>query len=181
MIPEEVLELAEYITERFDPTEADNLRVILDDHVEGCARGKHIKGWLRSQHKPHRPYLRWLADQGAKCECHFMMKIFPKAYAWELSRTCAWCKKEIREDVEVFGISAKARSQEEIADREGSFMQFQLELRDTQVHGFAVTSDSEAKAQGWDFVFGACSIDCARSLRGAMKLETDVIDAISDF
>ena len=179
MKPEEVLDLAEHIAERFDRTEADKLRVTLDDHVGRCARGKHIKGWLRSQHKPHKPYLKWLSDLGATCECQFLIKVFPralKAFKWELAHTCAWCETEIPDDAEVYGISAKARHQADITGWEGSFIPMQLQLREKPV-----PADSKAKSQGWDFVFAACSLDCARSLRNSLKLEKDVFDAISDF
>ena len=180
MEAKEILDLAAYIDERFEQIALAEPKFTDDGHVEGCIRGKRIKGWLRSQHKPQKRYLRWLSDNGADCECKFMMEIFAPAYKLELAHTCAWCQTEIADDVEVYGISAKARSQEDIDDWQGKFMPIELQLRKSTLFGYVVTDDSDARAQGWDIVFAACSQECAQSLSGALKLEVDVFDAISD-
>ena len=96
----------------------------------------------------------------------------------ELAHICAWCNERIPEDVEVFGLPAKARPGIDLEDREGTIIQLPLALMDKVVPVTVVTSDSEAKRQGYDFSFMLCSQACARSLKDALQREIDIVDKV---
>lgn len=94
-----------------------------------------------------------------------------------LLNTCAWCNKEIPEDVEVFGFGAKSQQGVDLSEQEGTIIQLSL-LEGRTVPAIVVASDSEAKKQGYDFAFLACSQGCAQSLREALRKEIDVFESV---
>jgi hypothetical protein len=87
---------------------------------------------------------------------------------------CAWCDQKVGENSPVYGLNAKARSQDLIQGKDGTFMPFHLAQAQKTVYGAVVTDDSEAKQQGWDFVFMACSQRCAQALKDALQKELDI-------
>ena len=96
----------------------------------------------------------------------------------ELMNTCAWCGIQIPEDVEVFGLGARARAGTDLRDVEGTFIPMPLTLISKTVHACVVTSDSEAKKEGYDFAFLACSERCAESLKAALQRELDTFSRV---
>ncbi|RLC73164.1 MAG: hypothetical protein DRJ03_31150 [Chloroflexi bacterium] len=95
-----------------------------------------------------------------------------------LLNTCAWCNKEIPEDVEVFGFGAKSQPGVDFSEQEGTIIQLPLALAGRTVSAIVVTSDSEAKRDGYDFAFLACSQKCAQSLKEALQREIDLIESV---
>jgi len=87
---------------------------------------------------------------------------------------CAWCGREVKENSAVYGLGAKARSQDLIEGKDGTFLPFHLVLAGKTVYGAVVASDSDAKRQGWDFAFMACSGRCDRALEKALQEELDI-------
>jgi len=96
----------------------------------------------------------------------------------ELANICAWCNKEVPEDVEVFGFGTKARPGVDLSEQEGTVIQLPLALEGKTVPAIVVTSDSEAKRQGYDLAFLACSQECAQSLREALQREIDLFKPV---
>lgn len=71
----------------------------------------------------------------------------------DMADICAWCNKEILEDVEVFGFGARARPGIDLSGQEGTIIQIPLTLESKTVPAAVVTSGSEAKKQGYDLAF----------------------------
>lgn len=95
-----------------------------------------------------------------------------------LENTCAWCKKEIPEDTEVFGFGAKAKKGVNLNGKEGNIIPLLLINAHREVSAIVVTKDSQAKKEGYDFMFMACSQKCAKSLKTALNAETKLFDAV---
>lgn len=91
-----------------------------------------------------------------------------------LLRTCAWCNETIPPDAERFGFGAKASARIDLSDKEGEFVSLELALAGKTVCALVPTSGSQAKAQGYDLVFLACSQECAEALKDALEFEKDV-------
>jgi len=92
--------------------------------------------------------------------------------------TCAWCKKNIPDNVEVFGMGAKIRQGINLKHKEGQYLKLSL-LNDRTVHGFVTTEGSDAKEDGYDLMFMACSEECANDMRNALQEEIDFIREIN--
>ena len=58
---------------------------------------------------------------------------------------CAWCNKEISEDVEVFGMGVKTRPDFDLSEYKGGVMPMNLTCVDKTIHVIVTTDDSEAK------------------------------------
>jgi hypothetical protein len=69
-------------------------------------------------------------------------------------------------------MGAKARAGVELIPDEGPFIHVHLiTVPGKTVHCAVVTDDSDAKRQGWDLVFMACSQECAETLRDILQKE----------
>lgn len=79
---------------------------------------------------------------------------------------CAWCKRYIKDDKPVWSLPCK--SEMDLTKGESHFVDLIL-LSGKTVTAFLCTEDSEAKAQGYDFVFMCCSKKCARKLKSALE------------
>lgn len=88
--------------------------------------------------------------------------------------TCSWCGKMVSEDSEVFSVPGKAAAGVDLRSQEGNFIPVHLSLTRKTAYVFVTTSDSEAKRQGQDLVFVACSKRCAESLRDTLREEIDI-------
>ena len=93
-----------------------------------------------------------------------------------LMHTCAWCNATIPEDAEVFGFGAKASADVDLSDKQGEFVSLKLALADKTVFALVPTESSQAKEQGYDFVFITCSQECAEDLKDALEFEKDVFE-----
>jgi hypothetical protein len=94
-----------------------------------------------------------------------------------LMRTCAWCNAAIPPDAEVFGFGAKSSEGVDLSDKEGEFVSLELPLAGKTVFALVPTASSQARAQGYDLVFLACSQECAEALKDALEFEKDVYGA----
>lgn len=104
-------------------------------------------------------------------ECEHIEEWLNKDSSIKSENTCAWCKKKMNEDAEVFGISAKVKKGVDIKGKEGKFISLHLVTKNKDVQGVVVTKDSPAKKEGYDLVFMACSQKCAKSLKTALSAE----------
>jgi hypothetical protein len=99
-----------------------------------------------------------------------------EAHLQRLMHTCAWCTRSISPDEEFYGFGAKARADLDLSDKEGEFVSLNLALQDKTVVAMVATESSPVKAQGYDLLFVACSIECANELREALEFERDVFE-----
>jgi hypothetical protein len=82
---------------------------------------------------------------------------------------CAWCKRQIPPDAPVYAIKAKARAGVELLPG-GSFLRLHLDTAPGEIiTGVVVPDDSDAKREGWDLVFPACSEECGGELLDALQ------------
>jgi hypothetical protein len=89
---------------------------------------------------------------------------------------CSWCEDEIPEDVECFGVGAKASAEMDIAALEGKVVDLFLKRRNRTVAAIVSTSDSPAKREGKDMLFVTCSESCSEALRQAVDREIELVD-----
>ncbi len=85
----------------------------------------------------------------------------------EVFETCAWCKVEIPEDDEVFGLSGSVKDTSDLKTLDGD--KVTLELNSETANGFAPPFYSDAKREGRDVIFMLCSEKCAGELEEALN------------
>ena len=96
----------------------------------------------------------------------------------DLTSTCTWCGKRVSEDVEVFGLGARARAGVDLRGVEGTIIPLSLGSLSKTVHAIVPTGDSEAKKAGNDLMFLACSRRCAESLKEALQSELNLFSSV---
>ncbi len=89
-----------------------------------------------------------------------------------LRQTCAWCGKIIGEDEPVYALGVSCRPGVDVTELRGTFIPFPL-LSGKTIPAMVSTEDSEAKRDGWDFIFMACSRECAQELRLDLEIEKE--------
>ena len=86
---------------------------------------------------------------------------------------CGWCGSHIPPDTEVFGGGGKARPGVDLSEKAGQVIPLYLTgLAKTVLVGVAGVG-SEAKRDGYDFVYMTCSAACASALRAAFQGEIE--------
>ena len=81
---------------------------------------------------------------------------------------CAWCGKRIPEDEEVFTVTL--RKLPGIDTGQGGIV-IEVPVDESRtLYGLAVTEDSQAKKEGVNMVFSACSETCGRALQKELLL-----------
>ncbi len=103
---------------------------------------------------------------------------FSRASLEEAMGQCAWCGKVISEDTPVFGFGAKKRPQIDITEFKGLAIKMHLTKQNKDITAFVTTSDSQAKKDGYDFMFLVCSKECAREMKSVMDEEIALGEAI---
>jgi hypothetical protein len=95
---------------------------------------------------------------------------------------CAWCGALISDEDEVFALSAIANPfyKKQLKRREGQILPIHLVLTEKVVDAIVVAEDSQAKSEGYDFIFMLCSEACAMNLKEALLQEKTLIQKISD-
>jgi hypothetical protein len=111
-------------------------------------------------------------------ECEHIEKWLEKDFSEEFKNICAWCSKVISEDSEAFGLGAKIRSAINVKDKEGTIIPLTLIRANKTIPAMVTTSNSEAKREGHDIMFIACSNDCAKLLKKTLQKEKEIIDSI---
>jgi len=94
---------------------------------------------------------------------------------------CAWCKKKIPKNCEVFGLGAKVGKGIDLKGQEGEIISLFLVLADKTVPATVTTFNSEAKKNGYDLMFMTCSQSCAKSLKNNLQKEKDLLLEIIKF
>src|SRR6266487_1217980 len=88
---------------------------------------------------------------------------------------CAWCPTEISGSDEHFGFGAKAPPDVDLSDVEGKWMDIQLVSAWKTVQVGVTTPDSPARReQGYQFYFVACSEDCCKELKDAVRKDIEL-------
>ncbi len=93
------------------------------------------------------------------------MEMRPEAFM------CAWCGAMLQAPETTWVV--KARSIVDMSEYEGEFLPLELAKRGRTITGFFVTSDSPAKQEGIDVIFGTCGQECASALKAAVREEAD--------
>ncbi len=97
----------------------------------------------------------------------------PDDLARRFQPTCGWCGCRIPPDTEVFGGGGKARAEVDLTARADQAMPVYLAGPDKTVLVAVAGLDSDARRDGYDFVYMTCSEVCARSLRVASERQID--------
>ena len=84
---------------------------------------------------------------------------------------CAWCRKPIGPEDEVFGLGARAQPWVRLP--EGGVMALALDAEHRRVPAIIPAPGSEAKQAGNDLLFAACSQACALALKEALQKQID--------
>jgi hypothetical protein len=95
----------------------------------------------------------------------------PDDLARRFQTTCGWCGRHIPPNTEVFGGSGKARPDFDLTAHAGQVLPVYLIGLDKTVLVAVAGLDSEARRDGYDFVYMTCSEACARSLKTAFEGE----------
>ena len=90
-----------------------------------------------------------------------------------VTNVCAWCGKRIPEGHEVFALGAKANPGLISKEQEGTVISLSLAFSERTVPAIVVTSTSEARREGYDLAFVACSRKCGNSLRAMLQREIE--------
>lgn len=111
-------------------------------------------------------------------ECEHINEWLNKDSSIKSENTCAWCKKDIPEGTEVFGLGAKVKKGVNIKGKEGKIIPLQLITKNKEVLAIVVTKDSQAKKDGYDLMFMTCGQKCGKSLKTALNAETKLFDDV---
>ena len=94
--------------------------------------------------------------------------------AHRFQTTCGWCAKHIPPGREVFGGGGKARPGIDLTAHAGQVLPVRL-LHSGKTVLLAVTAlDSEARREGYDFMYMTCSEPCARGLKSAFEHDIEI-------
>lgn len=85
-----------------------------------------------------------------------------------LSR-CAWCRKHIDENSEVFGLGAKLKPGIDLSSYQSHCIELELPSEEKSVCMIVNTEGSAAKKDGKDGMFMVCSKKCAGNLKRALE------------
>ncbi|MGP4074701.1 hypothetical protein [Halobacillus sp. K22] len=88
--------------------------------------------------------------------------------------------KKIKENKEVFGLSAKFHEGVDYSDKEGTITQIWLDTRNTRVPMIVTSKDSEAKKEGADAMFALCSEKCGKKMKETLNKEISIIKDYKD-
>jgi hypothetical protein len=87
--------------------------------------------------------------------------------------TCGWCGRRIPPGTEVFGGSGKARPDVDLTAHMGRVLPIHLVSANKTVLIAVAGVDSEARREGYDFVYMTCSEECARNLKTAFERDIE--------
>ena len=88
---------------------------------------------------------------------------------------CGWCRRHIPPNVEVFGGGGKARPGIDLSEHFGQVLLVYLIDADKTVPVAVAGKDSEARREGYDFVYMTCSKACAEKLREAFQKDIELV------
>jgi hypothetical protein len=87
---------------------------------------------------------------------------------------CAWCRKKISDDMEVFGMGVGLKPGVDLADYEGHCIQLHLVSNEKPFFMLVTTQESEAKKEGNDGVFLLCCEACGSQLKTTLEKEISI-------
>ena len=96
----------------------------------------------------------------------------------EVGNTCAWCEKKIPDDTPVFGMGARMRAGADLSAFEGAGVRMTLVTKNRTVMAIVPPPDSDARRDGYDFMFMTCSEACAAELQSTMNAEIALGNAL---
>jgi hypothetical protein len=88
--------------------------------------------------------------------------------------TCGWCGKRIPENTPVYGGGGKARPGVDLSAHAGHVLAIRLVGAAKTVLVAVTGADSEARREGNDFVYMACSMECATAMKQALQDDIDL-------
>ena len=91
---------------------------------------------------------------------------------------CAWCGKPIPDDAPVFGLGAKKRPGIDVSEFEGGAIRIPLVTEDQSVIAIVPAADSEARQDGYEFMFMVCSEGCGSKMKAVLDEEASLGDAL---
>lgn len=104
------------------------------------------------------------------------MKESPKSIDLDMVlSTCAWCRKSISADEEVFSLGAHVQEGYDLQAFEGRAIELFLPISGKRVYALVPVQDSTARQAGNDMLFMICSESCGKSLRVALEQELDFL------
>ena len=84
---------------------------------------------------------------------------------------CAWCQKQISDDMEVFGLGAKLKPNVDLSEYENHCIEIDLVSEEKPVYMMISARGSQAKSEGKDCMFLVCSEGCGKKLKEVLEKE----------
>ena len=84
---------------------------------------------------------------------------------------CAWCQKQISDDMEVFGLGAKLKPNVDLSEYENHCIEIDLVSEEKPVYMMISAQGSQAKSEGKDCMFLVCSEGCGKKLKDVLEEE----------
>ncbi len=84
---------------------------------------------------------------------------------------CAWCRSNINDFLEVFGLGAKLKPDVDLSEFESHCIQIDLVSEEKPVYMMVTAQGSEAKNDGKDCMFLVCSASCGKKLKTVLEKE----------
>ncbi len=81
---------------------------------------------------------------------------------------CAWCKKYITDENEVFGMGITVVAGMDLTKYEGDYMPLELGSAGKTIQALVTTTGSQAKQDGQDLMCMTCSESCGKELKKAL-------------
>ena len=88
--------------------------------------------------------------------------------------TCGWCGQRIPPQTEVYGGGGRARPGIDLTAHAGQVLPLYLVRHDKTVLVAVAALESDARRDGYDFVYMTCSEACGRSLKAAFEGEIEL-------
>lgn len=96
----------------------------------------------------------------------------------EATGKCSWCGKPIPDDAPVFACGGKKRPGVDVSGFEGGAIRIALVTQDRSVIAVVPAADSEARQDGYEFLFMVCSEGCGAEMKAVLQEETSLGDAL---
>jgi hypothetical protein len=87
---------------------------------------------------------------------------------------CAACRGHINETSEVFGLGVKLKPEVDLSEFETHCIEIDLVSEEKSVYMMVTARGSEAKEDGKDGMFLACSESCAKQLKQVLEKEVSM-------
>ena len=91
---------------------------------------------------------------------------------------CSWCGQSIPDDTPVFGFGGKKRPGADVSEFEGGAIRISLVTQDRDVIAIVPGADSEARQDGYEFMFMVCSEVCGSEMKATLEDEASLGDAL---